>query len=144
MQDWRGTPIEPGALVIYGAGVGRSIALVEAEVVELFPDKDTVKLKVIRRGFGGGTQEHVRVGSSRMIVVHSLPPTDVPTQNERNAESKRRMEEHDRVEATHAFPEAIFRYNDPAYIPFHDRVCAKCAGRYGDVMYPYDSPQECT
>lgn len=28
--DWRGIPITPGALVIYGAPVGRSIAMVEA------------------------------------------------------------------------------------------------------------------
>jgi hypothetical protein len=32
VTDWRGTPIVPGALVIYGAPVGRSIAMVEATV----------------------------------------------------------------------------------------------------------------
>jgi hypothetical protein len=144
VKDWRGTPIVPGALVIYGAGVGRSIALVEAEVAELNPEKGTVKLKVIRRGYGGGTQDYVRVGANRLVVVNDLPPTEIPTQNERNAEATRRMEEHDRVEKTHAFPEYRYmRWNDPNYFDSSDRVCTKCAGRYGDVMYPYGSPQEC-
>lgn len=143
MKDWRGTPIVPGALVIYGAGVGRSIALVEAEVAELSPEKGTVKLKVIRRAYGGGTQDYVRVGADRLIVVNDLPPTELPTQNERNAEATRRMHERNRIEDTHNFPEYDWNScRSPGYVSWSDRICPNCKLTYAVAMQ-YDDPQEC-
>lgn len=92
-RDWRGIPITPGARVIYGAGVGRSIALVEGTV-----DTDTpftksgrVNVRVIRRAYGGGWYDPkpvVHVGRDRLTVVE-LPPSTEPTEAEKAAESER-------------------------------------------------------
>lgn len=86
--DWRGTPIEVGATVVYGASVGRSVALVEA-VVDSFTPTGRVWLKVVRRSYGGGWSEQasrVHVGPDRLTVVTKLPPTDVPTDHQRSIE----------------------------------------------------------
>lgn len=85
--DWRGTPITPGATVIYGAGVGRSIELVEATVLPEpgSPHKahlaanGEVWLRLVRRSYQTPSTDRVRVGPDRLTVVTELPPTTVPT-----------------------------------------------------------------
>lgn len=83
-RDWRGTPITEGATVVYGASVGRSVALVEGSVTGFTPS-GRVWVYVIRRAYGGGWGDEapkVHVGADRLTVVSSLPVSDVPTQPE--------------------------------------------------------------
>lgn len=90
--DWRGTPITPGALVIYGAPVGRSIALVEATVADpMLTPSGRIWLDVIRRAYGGwgDSKRRVHVGADRLTVVDILPPTTMPTDVEKHAEKTR-------------------------------------------------------
>ena len=148
VTDWRGTPITEGALVVYGAPVGRSIALVEAEVVG-FTKSGRVNLRIIRRAYGGGwtdSKDVVHVGKDRLIVVHELPPTEVPTQAEIVAPKREAKAEQKRIRATHDFP--------PAYeeeVPESERVgswhrrrfvyppCSKCG-----VADTYGLDKECS
>lgn len=110
-RDWRGTAIEVGASVIYGAPVGRSIELVEGEVVS-FSKTGRVNVKVVRRAYQHGStysKKTVHVGQDRLIVINSdsLPPTTLPTWEEAIGESKRRADLRDANEATHTWPEPI-------------------------------------
>lgn len=84
--DWRGTPITPHATVIYGAGVGRSIEMVEA-IVEPQPGGPSrphltasgdVWLRVIHRSYQAPSTTRTRVGADRLTVVTALPATDLP------------------------------------------------------------------
>ncbi|MFJ9213025.1 hypothetical protein [Streptomyces sp. NPDC102264] len=90
-KDARGVEIFEGATCIYGAGVGRSIALVEA-VVDGFTDSGRVWLKVVRRSYGASTwgtpRERVHVGPDRLVLVDTLPKCDLPTDVEK-AEASR-------------------------------------------------------
>lgn len=105
-RDWRGTPIVPGSLVIYGAPVGRSIALVEAEVVG-FTKTGRVNVRIIRRAVGGSWSERevVHVGADRLVVVAMLPPSDVPLTSSLIADREAAEAERKRIRATHDFPE---------------------------------------
>lgn len=92
-KDWRGTEIEVGSLVIYGAPVGRSIALVEG-LVDGFTDSGRVWVTIIRRAYGGGwsgSKSRVHVGADRLVVVTELPPSDIPLTADKVAESNARM-----------------------------------------------------
>ncbi|KUN16538.1 hypothetical protein AQJ23_44910 [Streptomyces antibioticus] len=96
LKDARGVPIHVGATCVYGAGVGRSIALVEA-IVDGFTDAGRVWLKVVRRSYGMTTwskpRERVHVGPDRLVIVDALPPCDLPTDAEKaQAIRKQRME----------------------------------------------------
>ena len=77
--DARGVRIEPGDRVVYGAGVGRSIEMVEARVRDENPFTATgrVRLQVVSRSFGGfgtwHTAETVAVRPDRLVVVTELP-----------------------------------------------------------------------
>src|SRR4051794_27584156 len=78
IRDWRGTPIVPGSLVVYGGPVGRSIAQVEGRV-DSFTATGRVNVRVLRRSYGDWqTKPVVHVGADRLTVVTALPPTDVP------------------------------------------------------------------
>lgn len=138
-KDWRGTPIVPGALVIYGAPVGRSIAMVEAEVVG-FTKSGRVNVRVVRRAYGnwGEQKEIVHVGADRLTIVEKLPPTEVPTDKELNAIRKAEWEERNRIAETHLFPYYSYAYNtgQPAY---SDRECERCGYKYG-VITSYECP----
>lgn len=90
--DWRGTPLTSGLTVIYGAPVGRSIAMVEG-VTDGFTPSGRVWIRIVRRAYGGGhvgQAERVHVGADRLTVVTLLPPTTVPTEQE---EIIRKLEE---------------------------------------------------
>lgn len=93
--DWRGTPIRVGDTVIYGAPVGRSIAMVEA-IVDGFTDSGRVWLLVKHRAFGGYGEgkPRVHVGPDRLTVVTQLPPTDLPLEEDKNGERRRRSFEY--------------------------------------------------
>lgn len=81
--DWRGTPITPGALVIYGGPVGRSIQMVEAIVSDpMLTKSGRIWLNIVRRAFHDDTDGRVHVGADRLTVVTALPPSPLPTATE--------------------------------------------------------------
>ncbi len=97
IRDWRGIIIEPGLTVVYGGPVGRSIQMVEGEVVG-FTKSGRVNVKVIRRAYTSGDRDVVHVGADRLTVVDALPPTTNATQAEESAvraERRRRYQTHD-------------------------------------------------
>lgn len=124
-RDWRGTPIVPGAPCIYGAPVGRSIALVEGEVVG-FTKSGRVNVRVIRRAYGGGWSEReiVHVGHDRLIIIQpdTLPPTTLPTEREAIAQHREQMAERERNEASHT---------GMTYGPLDEGQDAYIRGRWG-------------
>jgi hypothetical protein len=85
--DARGVVINEGDTVIYGAPVGRSIALVEG-VADGWTESGRVWVRVIRRAYGHGSRERVHVGADRVVVVLALPDTD----RETAADLRARME----------------------------------------------------
>lgn len=88
--DWRGTPITPGALVIYGGPVGRSIQLVEARVSDpMLTPSGRIWLDIIRRAYTDDNDGRVHVGADRLIVVETLPPTTLPTATEARERKER-------------------------------------------------------
>lgn len=88
--DWRGTPITPGALVIYGGPVGRSIQLVEATVADpMLTPSGRIWLNIVRRAYTDDSDGRVHVGTDRLIVVESLPPTNLPTATEVREKAER-------------------------------------------------------
>ncbi|MGI5404154.1 hypothetical protein ACQEVG_32830 [Streptomyces sp. CA-135486] len=92
-KDARGVDIVEGATCIYGAPVGRSIALVEG-VIDGFTASGRVWVKVVRRAYGGsaswGTpRDRVHVGSDRLVVVDALPECVLPTDAEEAAEARK-------------------------------------------------------
>lgn len=101
-KDWRGTPIEEGATVIYGGGVGRSIQMVEAEVIGFHKD-GKVRLKVVRRSFSGSYKEEVLVGHDRITVVTELPPCEAQTVAEEIADRAAKEQRSKELRATHDF-----------------------------------------
>lgn len=138
MKDWRGTPIEIGALCIYGAPVGRSIALVEAEVVG-YTKSGRINVRIVRRAYGGSwsSKEVVHVGADRLVVVNELPPSDLPLTSEAIAAKKELAAERDRVEKTHDFPP----WEWDAQTRSGYRPCRRChADRY---TVRYDTLKEC-
>lgn len=91
--DARGVQIMPGATVVYGAPVGRSIAMVEATVAladPFTPMTGRVRLTVVRRGFGRswGDSDAVTVRPDRLLVVLALPPAGTPTEADRREEER--------------------------------------------------------
>lgn len=111
-KDWRGTPIEIGATVIYGGPVSRSIQMVEAEVIGFTPS-DRVRLKIIRRSFTGSYKEWVDVGHDRLTVVDSLPPCDLPTADDEITKRKAYEADRDRMQATHDLKPRVEAPKDP-------------------------------
>lgn len=85
--DWRGTPIWPGATVIYGATIGRSVELVEATVAEpMLTTSGRINLDIVRRShgqWGATTKATVHVGRDRLTIVSALPDTSLPTEAEK-------------------------------------------------------------
>ena len=118
IRDWRGTVVEPGQTVIYGGPVGRSIQMVEAEVVG-FTKSGRVNVRVTRRAYSHGDRDVVHVGADRLTVVLELPPTDNPTQAQENAVRDERR----RKRNTHDMPSYWLR-QPPWTNP--DRVCRDC------------------
>lgn len=112
LLDARGVPITPGDTVIYGFGVGRSIAMAEGVVVNdmgewgsrlsLTPS-GRVRLRVVRRSFDSGTKPVVDVAPDRLVVLKvspypelmgpHLPPSPLPTQDEENRQRLRNLAE---------------------------------------------------
>lgn len=146
-KDWRGTPIVVGALVVYGAPVGRSIAMVEG-TVDSFTKSGRVNVKIIRRSYGGWGvgKEIVHVGPDRLTIVTELPPTDRPTDKEKEEIRQAQNAERDRIYETHDFPDYSYAYRtDPPQPAYGDRVCRKCHHTLNAVMYDAPgAPVECT
>ncbi|MCQ6554763.1 hypothetical protein NPS70_16380 [Streptomyces sp. C10-9-1] len=92
-QDARGVQITEGATCIYGAPVGRSIALVEG-VIDGFTASGRVWVKVVRRSYGGGwpgSKDRVHVGPDRLVIVDALPESHAQTEAEKVAEQRREV-----------------------------------------------------
>lgn len=95
--DWRGTPITPGTTVVYGAGVGRSIELVQATVNPAPSNPNAphctasgdIWLTVIHRSYQRPATDQVHVGPDRLTVVTALPPTELPTVRQKIADEAR-------------------------------------------------------
>ncbi len=101
--DARGIEITEGASCIYGAPVGRSIALVEG-VIDGFTPSGRVWVKVVRRAYGGwglNRAERVHVGADRLVIVDALPACDLPTEVEEVAETRRLTAERYRQNIAH-------------------------------------------
>lgn len=93
-KDARGVDITEGASCIYGAPVGRSIALVEG-VIDGFTASGRVWVKVVRRAYGGSSswgtvRDRVHVGADRLVIVDVLPKCDLPTDAEEAAANRRK------------------------------------------------------
>jgi hypothetical protein len=104
--DARGVEITEGASCIYGAPVGRSIAIVEG-VIDGFTQSGRVWVRVVRRAYGGGWtdgKERVHVGADRLVIVDALPTSDLPTEAERQAEQRQKNAQlcRDRIAAVEA------------------------------------------
>jgi hypothetical protein len=136
-RDWRGVPITIGALVIYGAPVGRSIAMVEA-TVESFTKTGRVNVRPVRRAYGGhfwrDSRDTVHVGQDRLTVVGELPTPLMPTEEEKRAAHEAEQAERKRVEATHLM--TVNNVNDQRVwqqqcercgLPFRERFTKECA-----------------
>lgn len=91
LLDARGVEIHAGDTVVYGFGVGRSVAMAEGEVVggggggfdvSLTPT-GLVRIRVIRRSYASGEQPVVALQPDRFTVVLELPESPLPTQNEK-------------------------------------------------------------
>lgn len=136
VTDWRGTPITPGALVVYGAPVGRSIAMVEAVVATpMLTPSGRIWLDVIRRSYGqSGTEVgKVHVGADRLTVVTELPPSAMPTAADVAAEATSQRAEWDwKLAAAVAECERVGHdwQPDRGYSPLAQvRRCARCRSR---------------
>lgn len=132
IKDWRGTPITPGRLCIYGAPVGRSIALVEAEVVG-FTKSGRVNLRIIRRAYGSSWSERevVHVGADRLVIVDKLPDSDVPLTSTAIEARKAATTERKRILATHDFPEYVSgRWDGSTYHQGFQPGCTRCGSGY--------------
>ncbi|MFD7776637.1 hypothetical protein [Streptomyces sp. NPDC059753] len=96
--DARGIEIKEGASCIYGAPVGRSIALVEG-VIDGFTPSGRVWVRIVRRAYGGGwsnDRKRVHVGADRLVVVDALPESELPTDAEKTEERRRETVERHR------------------------------------------------
>lgn len=83
-RDWRGVEIKEGALLVYGAGVGQSVAMVEATFTGRVSATGRLWVRVVRRSYGGGwssAKAEVHIGADRVTVVGSLPHSDVPLED---------------------------------------------------------------
>ncbi|MFD8117056.1 hypothetical protein [Streptomyces microflavus] len=93
LLDARGVAIAPGDTVIYGFGVGRSVAMAEAVVLgddcdcdDTFPDpcpkpsvsltpSGRVRLRVVRRSYSDGEKPVVDVAPDRLVVLKTAKTT---------------------------------------------------------------------
>jgi len=95
-KDARGVDIVEGASCIYGAPVGRSIALVEG-IIDGFTPSGRVWVRIVRRAYGGGwsdSKDRVHVGADRLVIVDALPACDLPTDAEKSAQRRAEAIEH--------------------------------------------------
>ncbi|MEU3729974.1 hypothetical protein AB0E81_11275 [Streptomyces sp. NPDC033538] len=101
--DARGVEITEGASCIYGAPVGRSIALVEG-VIDGFTPSGRVWVRIVRRAYGRGwtdSKDRVHVGADRLVIVDALPESGLQTQAEKVAETRRQTAERYRQNIAH-------------------------------------------
>lgn len=112
LTDARGVTISPGDVVLYGFGVGRSVAMAEGVVIpEAGPEPDDghvvsltasgrVRIRVIRRSYSSGEKPVVDIAPDRLVVLKlvdgplqpgtpdpcfALPHSPLPTQDQANA-----------------------------------------------------------
>lgn len=130
-RDWRGVPIVVGGTVIYGAPVGRSIAMVEG-TVESFTKSGRVNVRVVRRAYGYSEMKQVvHVGQDRVTVVTAMPDPLMPTEAEKDAAHAAEQAERDRLTATHDFPVPVHERTSWGALHLTWPPCTKCgADRY--------------
>jgi hypothetical protein len=112
--------VTEGATVIYGAPVGRSIALVEGVVVG-FTESGRVWVKVVRRAYGSwrNGKGQVHVGADRLVVVEKLPPATTETVDELRVREEEWRIERERIRDTHEIVE-------PHWSECRPRHCIDC------------------
>jgi hypothetical protein len=76
MNDWRGNPIEPGALIVYPGRQGSNQWMVEAEVLEIFQDWHwhtfvwALRVQPIRQGtYGRTNMKPVKITALERVTV---------------------------------------------------------------------------
>lgn len=111
-RDWRGVPIKVDSLCIYGAPVGRSIAMVEARVVG-FTKSGRVNVVPIRRAYGSSYSDNaavkaVHVGQDRLTIVNELPEALLPTDVERADMAREKSRIREAAYETHKWPQYDF------------------------------------
>ena len=113
-RDWRGTPITPGALVVYGAPAGDSTQMVEATVAPapFLTPSGRVRLDVIRRSVYISDRDRVSVPPLSLTVVTDLPPTTQQTDAEQRESRARVDAERKAIWDTHEVPEG-WRWDTP-------------------------------
>lgn len=89
LSDARGVPLKPGAHIVYGFGVGRSVAMAEGVIEEADGDvsltpSGRVWVRIVRRSYSSGRDPRVHVAPDRLVVVQALPPSPLPTQAQDN------------------------------------------------------------
>lgn len=91
MKDWRGTPIEPGSIIVYPGRQSSSMWMVEAEVLEIFQDWRwtdfvwTLRVQPLRVGrYGERSLKPVKVTALERVTVID----HVRDQEKRHAVSK--------------------------------------------------------
>jgi hypothetical protein len=140
--DWRGTKIEVGQLVIYGAPVGRSIAMVQG-IVDGFTPAGRVWVKVVHRAYGGwggaDAKDRVHVGNDRLTVLNKdgLPPTTLPTEGDKKAEAVAKEELREQNRATHTRPSQPPRPNRKA-VKYQDQTRVNHHQTVGQKVYDAD------
>jgi hypothetical protein len=160
LVDARGVEIEPGDVCLYGFSVGRSVAMAEAIVMgKGDPNRPgwqsssevsltmsgRVRLRVIRRSFGGGEKPVVDVSPYRLVVlkpctelftaggdtVAVLPPSPLPTQDEvRRGEIEERISRYTaRLRETELPPDSYWARNGETLADYH----VWCADRLAEL-----------
>jgi len=76
MNDWRGTPIEPGSLIVYPGRHSSSMWMVEAEVLEILQDWHwdrfvwALKVQPLRQGtYGRTNMKPVKITALERVTV---------------------------------------------------------------------------
>lgn len=101
-KDWRGVPINIGDTVIYGAGVGQSIGMVQG-IVDGFTKAGRVWIKIQYRAMSYSSSDsktRVHMGPDRITVVNDLPPTTIKTEKEKAIDATHRQANYHREALT--------------------------------------------
>ena len=80
MKDWRGTPIQPGSIIVYPGRKGSHQWMVEAEVIEIFQDwqwgafKWALRVQPLRQGtYGRTNKKPVKITALERVTVVDNP-----------------------------------------------------------------------
>ncbi|MFG3710107.1 hypothetical protein [Micromonospora sp. NPDC047730] len=127
-RDWRGTPITPGALVVYAYTSGSSALTAEATVAPapFVTPSGAIRLDLVRRSSGHGSyRDRVAVSPAGLTVVETLPPTDLPTAAEVREQLEKGRLEREAIKATHDLPSGYWTGREK---------CARCGMDWRETL----------